>query len=110
MQYQPRCKPCVNLISGSPEFRMKQREYRYRNNFGIDTATYERMAQEQDRLCAICGKDDRTLKQRLAVDHCHQRGKVRGLLCNQCNLALGAFRDSPALLEAAKQYLLKFSQ
>jgi hypothetical protein len=110
VRYLSRCKPCVNAIVGSPEYRRKQREYRFRNNFGIDIATYERMAKQQGRLCAICGKDDRKLRNRLAVDHCHKTGKVRGLLCNQCNLALGAFQDDPMILEAAKQYLFKTSQ
>ena len=50
--------------------------------------------------CVICGSNDP-----LVVDHDHQTQKVRGLLCNHCNMGLGHFRDSPMLLEFAAQYL-----
>ena len=50
--------------------------------------------------CVICGDEGQ-----LVVDHDHQTGKVRGMLCNHCNRGLGHFRDSPMLLEFAAQYL-----
>lgn len=68
------------------------------------------MAVEQQGLCAIClqppsGKNRGHRK--LYSDHCHRSGVVRGLLCNKCNLGLGMFRDSPAVVEAALMYLRK---
>ena len=50
--------------------------------------------------CVICGSNEK-----LVVDHDHQTGKIRGMLCNHCNRGLGHFRDDPMLLEFAAQYL-----
>ena len=55
---------------------------------------------EEVKECVICGSDEK-----LVVDHDHQTGKVRGMLCNHCNRGLGHFRDDPLLLEFAAQYL-----
>lgn len=54
--------------------------------------------------CEICGSEIK-----LCVDHCHQSGKVRGTLCDDCNKALGTFKDNPKLLKSAASYLEKFS-
>lgn len=55
---------------------------------------------ESIKQCIICGDESK-----LVVDHDHQTGKIRGMLCNHCNRGLGHFRDSPQLLEFAAQYL-----
>ena len=81
--------------------------------YGITYEGYEQMLAAQGGVCAICGKDEpnehgRTGKKfRLAVDHCHDTGVVRGLLCQTCNRALGLLRDDPALLRKAMEYLLR---
>lgn len=85
--------------------------YELKRRFGLSKAKYEAMLAEQDGVCAICEKAETTvirgLNITLAVDHCHTTGRVRGLLCTQCNRSLGGFRDDPALLEAAIAYLKK---
>jgi hypothetical protein len=58
-------------------------------------------------MCKLCGVHQSDLKVSLAVDHNHNTGKIRGLLCMTCNRALGLFKDSPELLEKAKQYILE---
>jgi hypothetical protein len=77
---------------------------------GLTVTDYERLLEEQGGRCAICGcpEGHRSCygkKCKLAVDHEHQTGQVRGLLCNNCNRGLGRFKDSLSLLEAAIRYL-----
>ena len=72
--------------------------------FNLSMEKYQLMIQEQDGCCLICGfqPEDSTS---LAIDHCHENGHVRGLLCTTCNTALGHFKDSPALMLKAIDYL-----
>jgi hypothetical protein len=64
------------------------------------------MLVEQNYRCAICGTDKPTGKWVVfAVDHCHVTGKVRGLLCNECNRGMGLLRDDATLLRKAADYL-----
>jgi hypothetical protein len=78
-------------------------------NISIDE--YNRMNEEQKGLCAICQRENRQKSRkegelcRLAIDHCHQTGKVRALLCGACNKGLGHFEDNIELLITAIQYL-----
>ena len=69
---------------------------------------YNLTVEEYDALkeggCGICG--ERT-HNRMALDHCHTTGKVRGPLCPRCNTGIGQFRDSPELLRAAAEYIEK---
>lgn len=75
-------------------------------NYGISVEEYNALFASQDGKCAICGTDQPGGRRyRLAVDHCHDTGKVRGLLCNNCNLGLGKFNDDPDLLRKALAYL-----
>ncbi len=64
-----------------------QRKCKLKKNFGITLEDYDRMFAEQKGLCKICGGD--TPNKRLAIDHDHKTGKVRGLLCLRCNTKLG---------------------
>lgn len=84
--------------------------------YGITIDDYEKMEAEQGHVCAICGKTERAvdrhsqLPRRLAVDHDHTTGKIRGLLCGDCNKGLGHFYDNPDLLELAIGYLRKHTR
>lgn len=77
--------------------------------YGIDQSEYERMFEEQRGLCKICGNSETSrykgVIKRLAVDHCHSSGRVRGLLCSHCNRGLGLFKDTPDFLFKAIKYL-----
>jgi hypothetical protein len=76
--------------------------------YGISLDDWERMYHEQGGTCAICKTCESQKSSRyanLAVDHCHSTGKVRGLLCNACNRAVGFIRDNPAVARAMADYL-----
>ena len=85
----------------------KRRERRWREMYGLTPKEYERMNEQQDGLCAICGgnrvRSDSDGS--LVVDHDHATGAVRALLCGTCNFGLGSFGDNPGLLRAAAAYL-----
>lgn len=81
-------------------------DYRLRAAYGISLAQYEEMLVAQDGRCRICGSDKADSRGRsLHVDHDHATGRVRGLLCNQCNHAIGLLQDSPERFERAADYL-----
>lgn len=73
--------------------------------YGITAAQYDQMLEAQGHGCAICGRRECKSGKALAVDHSHVTGKVRGLLCGDCNKALGLLADSPELLKRAARYL-----
>ena len=75
-----------------------------KKNYGITLEDYDRMFVDQDGLCAICRKDGGKAFV-LSVDHCHETGLVRGLLCGSCNFGIGQFQHDPALLASALAYL-----
>lgn len=84
---------------------LEKRDGIIRRQYGITLAEYDAMLEAQDYKCAICGNEDEVEGRRLAIDHCHETNKIRGLLCGKCNRGLGLFYDNIDLLEKAKQYL-----
>lgn len=107
-----KCKSCVKrLVYDTPHFKEGQRDRNYKRVHGISLATYRRMLEEQDNACAICKcKSDATGKNaRLHIDHDHKTGKVRGLLCYRCNIAMGFLDDNPDRIYKILDYLGKHS-
>ena len=82
--------------------RDRQRDAQLKAHYGIDLAEYNRLYDEQDGRCLICGEEET-----LGVDHDHATGAVRGLLCSRCNVGVGYFRDDVALLLKAVDYLTR---
>ena len=78
---------------------MASRAVQLKKKYGLTEDDYERMLLAQHGRCAICGGEILS-KRRLAVDHCHKSGRVRGLLCGPCNGFLGRINDDPASLLA----------
>lgn len=92
------CKPCTKSYNRERMVKMK---------YGLDWDEYELLLVCQDHRCAICGGMPR--KHVLAVDHDHQTGEIRGLLCSRCNhKLLGSANDDPNRLRKAADYLESF--
>lgn len=76
-----------------------------RRKYKINWGDFDRMLKEQDGKCAICGEADPKGRGGFHVDHCHETGKVRGILCHNCNLGIGNLQHDPRILRAALEYL-----
>ena len=75
-------------------------------NFNITLEEYNEILISQNYKCCICNNYETSYRNEvLSVDHCHNTGKIRGLLCNTCNRALGLFKDNVELLTNAIKYL-----
>lgn len=117
------CKACYNAVAkvryrSSPEhlhaIRARARAYRVAHpdlflnsklkvTFGIGLDVYNQMLNQQNGRCKICNQPP--TRHRLGVDHDHITGRVRGLLCGNCNTLLGMAHDSPDILQSAICYL-----
>jgi hypothetical protein len=91
--------------------RRKSKSVQLKAKYGITLECYEEMHDEQKGLCAICGNPESAAsniggEKLLAVDHNHETGEVRGLLCQACNVGLGHF-TTPERLMAAASYLIQ---
>ena len=126
---KPNCKQCEKKMAEphkakmlaklkqwaieNPELDKKNRRERYfKSTHGITMAERSAMIEKQNGQCAICGKvpvlspkPQNGREEALCIDHCHRTGKVRGMLCDRCNTALGIFQDSETILQAAINYL-----
>jgi hypothetical protein len=96
------CRPCREHI--------KWKSFIIRT-YGITAEDYYNMLANQDNKCALCGSEEvnnsRITSGKLFIDHCHDTGKVRGLLCSKCNHAIGLLNDDIDLLRKAITYLNK---
>lgn len=88
-----------------PEHKAKQRGYLLKRNHGLTVEQWERMFNEQGRICGICKSLEPTTIHGWHVDHCHLTNKIRGILCHSCNTAIGLFKDNIESLLSAVKYL-----
>lgn len=91
-------------IEDARRYRKEHPDYAFKS-YGMTKEIYENMFTEQNGLCAICGQREPVRGRRLSIDHHHGNGIVRGLLCTNCNRALGYFKDDVNILNKAVQYL-----
>lgn len=112
-----RCKVCDSLARAAYHkkhyevVRVNLRNAQRKHKYGLGQESFKLLYEQQSGLCAICSTElsDKFSRHhepnKLVIDHCHQSGKVRGLLCTMCNKALGLFKDNPINLENAIKYL-----
>lgn len=81
----------------------RRKNLKTRYNMSLDD--YDSLLKAQDYRCKLCNKEHMTNNKRLYVDHCHRTGKVRGLLCSNCNLSLGQIGDTIESVEKILKYL-----
>jgi len=108
-----KCKDCINAAArkirvDKPEryarYRKRANEYLKERRYGITQEDFNNMLVEQNNMCKICNSEFKNTKD-THIDHCHNTNKVRGLLCNGCNLALGQFGDNTDIMSMAIKYL-----
>ena len=104
------CKECTKKIVTEKyrENPMVWREAELKRRYDMNQDDYNQILTEQNNCCAICGTTKPGARRKhFMIDHCHTTGKVRGLLCKSCNIAIGEFKDDVSLLEKAVLYLRK---
>ena len=107
------CKACNNAAQAK-HARKRPRELlsrHRRSRFNLTIEGYQALLDAQGGVCAICGQPETRIRQghvrQLSIDHDHETGKIRGLLCSSCNVALGNFKDSLESLSNAIDYLME---
>jgi hypothetical protein len=104
----PKNKAKRKIYLAKPEYKRNEKNRQLRIKFGITSEQYTEMFIKQNGCCAICNKNQNEFKRKLAVDHDHKTGKIRGLLCSNCNTILGKLNDNSETLLNAIQYLNKY--
>lgn len=105
------CRDCTKRVASEKQkadkdgVKVRNRKSKLKRAFGLTLEQYDDMLKAQGCRCALCGSDFPGGRGRFVVDHCHTTGRIRGLLCNLCNVGLGALRESPSLLSKAIEYL-----
>jgi hypothetical protein len=87
------------------EHRYYTKNWHLKKNYGITLVQYNEMLIAQNGTCIICKREEIDKNKSLAVDHDHQTGKVRGLLCRRCNTVLGLLNENPEIFNTFINYL-----
>jgi hypothetical protein len=101
-QKLPKYKEYFKEYQKLPKYKWKNRENHLKNLYGLTPEDYNNMVLESNNSCSICNE---TFIKTPHVDHDHITGKIRGLLCHNCNAVLGNAKDNPQILINAAEYL-----
>jgi hypothetical protein len=85
--------------------KARERIIKIKYNFSIEE--YEELRSLQKYKCKICKKDEKSMNSKLHIDHNHKTGKIRGLLCGNCNRGIGCFKENINYLKNSINYLSK---
>jgi len=100
------CKKCMNIYNYKID-----KNHKLKKAYGITLNDYNKLLVNQKNRCSICGINNngkyRNKNRAFAVDHCHNTNKIRGLLCSDCNIAIGLLKDNVKYLQSAINYLNK---
>lgn len=111
--YESYCKVCeaANSKKWAETNKERRREITLKKDlkrsFSLSLEDYYALVKKQHSKCAVCKAEKSLCGRRLAVDHCHRSKKVRGLLCNECNTALGLLKENEAIIDNLKAYLIR---
>ena len=101
-----RCKACVSLANASTDKISRRRNLGLKLRYNLSPKCFDTLMHTQDDQCKICSVHiDDYKKKYFAVDHNHETGEVRGLLCQRCNVLIGIANDSKTILSSAIEYL-----
>jgi len=104
--YSARCKPCHYEQNKNNKNKTKNaKTQKLKLRYGLTYNEWEELREVENHQCMICGISEEELGRVLDVDHCHVSNKVRGVVCNPCNLILANARDDIELLKSAMKYL-----
>ncbi len=92
-------------VKHTEKFKRQMRSNELHCTYGITLQDYEMISKSQNHLCAICGIPQSEQRRRMSIDHDHKTGKIRALLCSNCNVGIGNFKESPEILNKAIHYL-----
>lgn len=106
------CKRCYADKAKEKYYLNKdiRRDQNMRRLYGIDLETYNRMFAEQEGKCACCGRHQTEFSRALAIDHNHETGEVRALLCTHCNTAYGSLQENEERIHQLLRYHNSFKE
>jgi hypothetical protein len=112
----PHCNTCRSAkqlawyATEPGRYARQQRENNLKRHYGITIDEYEAIFAAQGHRCALClGTEIKSQGNHMPVDHCHETGKVRGILCGTCNRAIGFAQEDPDLLDRMAAYVREHS-
>lgn len=114
----PKCKLARDGLKKKehPPSKAKRQQYSLKSDYGLTIDQFTDMLNKQNNCCAICRKPETAINYRdgkvrnLSVDHCHKTGKVRKLLCSNCNRVLGFVKENISTLESFILYLKEYER
>ena len=103
------CKTCFKAKVAADKDPVRLRDLSLQRLYGITSEDYDEILESQGRVCGKCKRSPPDHRKKfLAVDHCHKTGKVRGLLCDNCNRGIGLLGDTVESLTEAVEYLKRY--